>query len=67
MQTMKYFCSKCEWEGDKPKIQFIETPDMDFSSYQACPRCYSKIIELDPKKMVYDKYYFIGAYILRWK
>ena len=64
---MEYFCPRCEWTGEKPKIQFFEGPDMDFGSYTACPKCHSKVIELRPKKMVYGRWYWMGSYTLRWK
>jgi hypothetical protein len=64
---MKYFCSKCPWEGDVPKIQFIEAPDMTFGSYRACPLCHAKAYETDPLKMRYGHTYSLGAYYLRWE
>lgn len=64
---MKYFCSKCRWEGDKPKIQFIEAPDMSLDSYVACPLCHGKAYLTDPTKMRYNHIYNMGSYTLEWK
>lgn len=64
---MKYFCPRCDWEGDNPTVQFIEAPDTTFDSYVACPNCSFTVYETDTKHMRYNHWYQLGAYYVRWK